>query len=79
MVKHSKAKNGAIKFSKAKGNYYRLEIKDDGIGFEPNEAHGGLGLTAMAERAEMLNATIIVESEAGQGTKMVLEVPYGQD
>lgn len=79
MVKHSKAKHAEVKFTKSKANTYRLEISDDGVGFVPKNAHGGLGLTAMNERAAMLNATITVESHLGKGTKMKLEVPYEQD
>jgi Amt family ammonium transporter len=79
MVKHSKAENADIKFLKTKTSVYRLEITDDGMGFDPKSVHGGLGLTAMAERADMLNAAIHVESAPGKGTKMILEVPYGQD
>lgn len=79
MVKHSKAKNASVTFLKTKDHIYRLEISDDGVGFEPQNAHGGLGLTAMKERADMLNATILVDSRPGSGTKMTLEVPYEQD
>jgi ammonium transporter, Amt family len=79
MVKHSKARIGEVMFTKTKGHTYRLEIADDGVGFDPSVVHTGLGLTAMSERAEMLNATIKVESKPGKGTKMILEVPYGQD
>jgi len=79
MVKHSKAKKAEVKFIKIESRAYRLEISDDGVGFDPQGAHGGLGLTAMKERADMLNATIRVESHPGAGTKMTLEVPYEQD
>ncbi len=79
MVKHSKAKNAVVKFVKNNDHTYRLEISDDGVGFEPTNAHSGLGLTAMKERAEMLNATIGVTSHPDSGTKMTLEVPYEQN
>jgi Amt family ammonium transporter len=79
MVKHSKAKNAIVEFVKSKDDTYRLAISDDGTGFEPTHARGGLGLTAMKERADMLNAIINVTSQPGIGTKMTLEVPYEQD
>jgi ammonium transporter, Amt family len=79
MVKHSKAKNATVEFIKNKNQTYHLEISDDGVGFEPMDAHGGLGLTAMKERADMLNATIRIASHSGSGTKMTMEVPYEQD
>lgn len=79
MVKHSKAKNAVVKFIKGDEHIYHLEISDDGVGFVPSQTHGGLGLTAMKERADMLNATIEVASNPEIGTKMTLEVPYEQD
>lgn len=79
MVKHSKATNARLEFCKLNKQMYRLEITDDGVGFDLNNAHGGLGLTAMKERAAMLNATLLIDSRPGHGTRMILEVPYGQD
>jgi signal transduction histidine kinase len=36
-----------------------------------------LGLLGMRERAEALNGTLVVESAAGAGTTVFVEVPYG--
>lgn len=54
-----------------------LEIVDDGVGFEPDLAHktGGLGLRGMEERAARLGATLSVESQPGEGTRVRVEVP----
>lgn len=79
MVKHSRAKNAQVNFYRHQDNLYRLEISDDGIGFETKETHSGMGLTAMKERTAMLNATITIDSHNGKGTKVTLEVPYEQD
>jgi signal transduction histidine kinase len=51
-----------------------LEIADDGIGFDPATAcqRGGLGLSAMEERAEAIGAMLRIESEVGSGTKVVV-------
>ena len=46
-----------------------LEIRDDGLGFEPGEtAAGHLGLRIMQERAVALGAGFSVLSRPGQGT-----------
>ncbi len=47
-----------------------LDVKDDGVGFEPGLAGeagstGGFGLGAMRERAEQSGGTVTVESEPG--------------
>jgi signal transduction histidine kinase len=62
----------------------RLVIEDDGRGFDPAAARnpsrqGGLGLFGMRERAELLGATLTIESSPGKGTKVTAVVPLGHD
>ena len=54
----------------------RMEILDDGIGFEPagSRGKGGLGLTGMAERARKIGARLRVDSSPGRGTAVTVEV-----
>lgn len=48
-----------------------LEIQDDGRGFNPNEVSDSqLGLKGMRERAEIIGATLTVESRTGGGTRV---------
>jgi len=53
-----------------------LRIGDDGAGFDPAAARerGGLGLKAMQERAAKLGGRVVVNSEPGKGTQIVVEV-----
>jgi signal transduction histidine kinase len=57
-----------------------LVVEDNGRGFEADLAHqaqaGHLGLIGMQERAEMLGGTLVIESNPGSGTTIVVEVPY---
>lgn len=58
----------------------RLEVRDDGRGFDPAatgaDANGaGYGLIAMRERIEALAGDLIVESARGRGTAIRAEVP----
>ena len=55
----------------------RLEVSDDGSGFEPEEANrgGGLGLRGMQERARGIGGTLRVESSPGKGTTVSILVP----
>jgi signal transduction histidine kinase len=50
-----------------------MEITDDGIGFDPATARerGGLGLSAMEERAAELGGRLTVESAPGSGTQIM--------
>jgi two-component system sensor histidine kinase UhpB len=52
-----------------------LRVRDDGRGFDPEAAHGGIGLVGMAERARMVGARIDVMSRPGRGTALTLQVP----
>ena len=58
--------------------HWRLEVRDDGLGFAsqqaaPDETH--VGLRIMAERAERLGAVLEVLSTPGRGTSVVLSLP----
>jgi signal transduction histidine kinase/ligand-binding sensor domain-containing protein len=72
-LKHAQAR--AIKVHLHRGDAgIRLQVSDDGIGFEmaPAAEGGGLGLPAMEERAAELGATFEVESGEGSGTTVTV-------
>jgi two-component system NarL family sensor kinase len=59
----------------------RLVVADDGVGFDPHQvmarpAHGHLGLRLLSELAVDAGGSLAVESRAGAGTRVVVEVPY---
>jgi signal transduction histidine kinase len=58
----------------------QVTVWDDGRGFEVRKvlAEGGkhIGLLGMRERAEATGGQLEVESQPGQGTRIVLTVPY---
>jgi signal transduction histidine kinase/ligand-binding sensor domain-containing protein len=61
---------------------FGMEIRDDGRGFdgEPaNGATGHYGLTGMRERAAAIGGSLTVESRAGAGTRVRLELPLGKE
>jgi two-component system sensor histidine kinase UhpB len=53
----------------------RLDIADFGDGFDPQGVPNGLGLISMAERARLVHGTFHVESAAGRGTTVSVELP----
>jgi signal transduction histidine kinase len=55
----------------------RLEVRDDGRGFDPARAaaDGHYGLVGMRERASAIGARLTVESAPGRGTVVRLVVP----
>jgi signal transduction histidine kinase len=54
-----------------------LEVKDDGLGFDPvtEQNGGGMGLHSMRERIERLGGTLEIVSAAGRGTRVTACIP----
>lgn len=80
--KHARAQKAALTLSYM-GDRVALDVRDDGVGFDParaegklrDEASGGFGLEAMRQRAEGAGGTLVVESAPGEGTTLVIELP----
>jgi len=56
----------------------RIEIVDDGRGFDPEGVQGGHGLTNLRKRALGLGARMTLTSSPGAGSRVLLEVPRGR-
>ena len=74
-VRHAHADRIEIRFA-SDGRALRIEIIDDGSGFELARLdERGLGLAGMRERAIIVRGTLVVRSKRGSGTRVVLTVP----
>ncbi len=64
-------------------HHLRLSVHDDGVGFElindRPEAHSGLGLISMGERARLIGANFSMDSTPGEGTEVVVELMLEDD
>lgn len=51
-------------------------IEDDGIGFDAAENVGSesFGLVGMRERIKLLNGELVIKSQAGAGTKIMIKI-----
>ncbi len=56
-------------------NEVALDVRDDGIGFDPALLDHGFGLVAMRQRIAALSGTLQVESEPGGGTAVSACLP----
>lgn len=74
VLKHAHASQAWIKLDY--DGTTSLTIRDDGIGFEPPTVMNGMawGLIGMQERANLMNATVQVDSAPGQGTTLVVHL-----
>jgi len=58
-----------------------VTVRDDGVGFDVAEVtgryeeRGSLGMLNMRERAEIVDGTLSISSQPGQGTAITLELP----
>ena len=57
--------------------HLNLKIHDNGPGFSLANAriNGGLGLLSMQERARLVNGTLLIKSQPGEGTVVSVSVP----
>jgi signal transduction histidine kinase len=75
VVKHADASRVSILLVRRDASATAV-IEDDGRGFDSQAAReDGLGLLGMRERVELHDGRLTVESQAGSGTTLVVEVP----
>ncbi len=81
--KHSRAQTVRILMRCTDGEYYRVLVEDDGVGFArpPDKGHPGehVGLGIMQERAHRLGGTLTIESEPNEGTRVELTFRHRRD
>jgi PAS domain S-box-containing protein len=76
VMRHAAADSVAIVLSRSESRV-TAAVEDDGVGFEPAEAGGGVGLCSMRERARLAGGELRIESAPGRGTSLRLEIPCG--
>jgi two-component system sensor histidine kinase DegS len=81
---HSAAKNAYIKLE-CNASECLLRIEDDGKGFNVSKITGvdpsgrGAGVFTMKERVRLVDGVCHIESQPGQGTRVVVKVPVAGD
>jgi signal transduction histidine kinase len=76
--RHAQARSVHVGLTHDDGSL-RLEVTDDGRGFDPDaaEAAGHFGLSNMRDRAEALGGSYRIEPRAGGGTRIIVRIPTG--
>ena len=80
VVKHARATSARLTFAVG-DDTARLEIVDDGVGFDTfehplgSDEMGGYGLLSMAERAELVGGRLNIRSRPGSGTAVTATIP----
>ncbi|MGZ4149927.1 MAG: ATP-binding protein, partial [Actinomycetota bacterium] len=80
VVRHAEAHAARVRVMPSDG-HLRVEVSDDGVGFDATEVAGrartgeSVGLVGMRERAELAGGWIEITSSPGSGTSIVAEIP----
>ena len=82
IARHAHAESVLVQLTEVEGEI-RIEIEDDGRGFEPdNVSHAErrhFGLMGIEERVEILGGKVVIDSAPGQGTRIRLAVPLPRE
>jgi PAS domain S-box-containing protein len=74
-MRHARAEHRWVRLTRA-GAAIRMQICDDGIGFDPKRKRKpGHGLANMAARAKRIHARFSLKSRPGQGTSITVDLP----
>ena len=52
-----------------------VTVRDDGVGFDGASSSQGFGLVGMRERVALINGSMEIETEPGEGTAVMLQLP----
>jgi signal transduction histidine kinase len=73
-LKHARASSVHVEIAFNKKEV-RLQIQDDGKGFDVRKARRGVGLIGMRERAQEIGGKFALNSKPGKGTRVEVTVP----
>ncbi|MCB2160457.1 HAMP domain-containing protein [bacterium] len=78
IIKHARATSVTVDV-KIKQDMVLLNITDNGVGYKVEEVlrkeGASLGLLSMRERAESLGGALLLRSEVGKGTSIIVKIP----
>jgi signal transduction histidine kinase len=81
-LKHAQADNIWVRLAEQAGELMAM-VQDDGVGFDTAamengyEQRGSLGMVNIRERAELVGGHLTLRSAPGQGTEVMIRVPWG--
>ena len=74
IAKHARAEQVSIEVVET-GGHVRIEVRDDGEGFDPSGGTRGFGLIGMRERVDLVGGTLTIDSAKGAGTTVRAKFP----
>ena len=72
-LKYAGAQNIQVTMQVWESNQFKVAVVDDGNGFDLKNHQQGNGLGNMKKRAQDIGATLQIESQPTQGTRVILQ------
>ena len=74
VVKHAGASTVQVSVRES-AETVEVTVRDDGVGFDGASPSQGFGLVGMRERVALINGSMEIETEPGEGTAVMLQLP----
>ncbi|MBI5858810.1 MAG: PAS domain S-box protein [Sphingobacteriales bacterium] len=74
ILKHAKASSVHIRLESDHAGLM-LEVKDNGVGFDPSQKRNGIGLSNIYNRVELSGGSVKINSAEGKGCKLTVAIP----
>ncbi|NYE58966.1 two-component system sensor histidine kinase UhpB [Duganella sp. 1224] len=74
IVKHARATHASLRLAVEQGEL-RMQVSDNGAGFDPAEASAGIGLVGMRERVYAVNGRVSIDTGLTAGTRINIAMP----
>jgi signal transduction histidine kinase len=74
MLRHSRARRFEVEMTFGAAEL-RLDLLDDGEGFDPSAKRDGFGLLGIGERVEGMGGSLAIQSARGRGTTVSITLP----
>ncbi|MEW5675631.1 ATP-binding protein [Flavobacterium enshiense] len=71
--KYAKASQCSLKIHK-EDDLVLFEVTDNGVGFNVSDAANGIGIKNIKDRSKLINAQLDIQSDPGQGTKIIIRI-----
>ena len=75
IASHAEADEAEVELVGSGQGSFRLRVRDNGRGFDPEAVSGGMGLAGMRERARALGGQCRTYSAAGRGASIEIDFP----
>jgi signal transduction histidine kinase len=78
IAKHAQGASAAVIELSDNGSL-RVEVRDDGAGFDPVTVDSGVGLLSMRDRLDAVGGDLAITSSPGRGTRVAARIPLGAE